>query len=151
MSIKAIVLPDGYGYSAIIALGVLPLMSFVQGSIVTTLRKAAKVPYPNPYATAEQVKTSADAYKFNCAQRAHGNLMENMPQTIALLLFSGLHYPTATPIAGAVWVLSRALYAYGYITSPQGSSGKGRSIGGAFWLAQLALLGMSVNAALGML
>lgn len=143
-------IPDGYGYTALIALGVIPLMGFVQGSVVTTLRQRAKVPYPNAYATHEQVKNSPEAYKFNCAQRAHGNLLENMPQTIATLLFSGLFYPQAAPILGLIWVVSRALYAYGYITSNK-PSGKGRAIGGGFWIGQLGLIGLSATAAFKML
>ncbi|KAK4609200.1 Microsomal glutathione S-transferase 3 [Fulvia fulva] len=144
-----LILPDTYGYTALLAVGVIPLMSFLQGTTVTTFRKAANVPYPNPYATAEQCKSSQEAYQFNCAQRAHGNLLENMPQTIAMLLFAGLFYPTATPVLGAVWVVGRVLYAYGYITSKEG--GKGRNVGGMFWIAQLGLLGLCVSAGLKLL
>lgn len=147
----AITIPDNYGYTALIALGVLPLMSFIQGSVVTSLRKPAKVPYPNHYATAEQVKASPEAYKFNCAQRAHGNFLENMPQTLALMLFNGLFYPTATPVLGGIWVLGRSLYAYGYITSTPGSNGKGRSIGSIFYLGQLGLLVLAVTSAIKMI
>lgn len=144
----SLAIPDNYGYTAIIALGILPVMSFVQGITVSTYRKAAKVPYPNAYATPEQCKTSKEAYQFNCAQRAHGNLLENMPQTIAMLLFAGLFYPTATPVLGVVWVGGRALYAYGYITSKE--NGKGRSLGAMFWLAQFGLIGLCVSAGLKM-
>lgn len=143
-------IPDGYGYTVLIALGLIPILATGQGSVVTSLRKPAKVPYPNAYATAEQVKNSKEAYKFNCAQRAHGNLLENMPQAMATLLFAGLFYPQATPILGVTWVLGRVGYAYGYITSDK-PDGKGRAYGGFFWLAQLGLIGLSVSAALKML
>lgn len=45
-------------YSAVIAiaLGGIPLLSFAQGGVVTSLRKPAKIPYPQYYATAEQCK-----------------------------------------------------------------------------------------------
>ena len=142
--------PDGYGYSAFVALGLIPILAFAQGSVVTSLRKASGVQYPHAYATVEQAKTSKDAYKFNCAQRAHANLLENMSQTIACILFSGLFYPRATPILGAFWVLSRTLYAYGYITSDKPNGG-GRMIGGGFWLAQFGLIGLCLSAALKML
>lgn len=33
-------------------------------------RKAAGIPYPNPYATAEQAEKDPKAFAFNCAQRA---------------------------------------------------------------------------------
>ena len=44
--------------SAVIAaaLGAIPLMGFFHGTVVTSLRKAAKVPYPHNYATVEQCK-----------------------------------------------------------------------------------------------
>ncbi|EME38981.1 hypothetical protein DOTSEDRAFT_92243 [Dothistroma septosporum NZE10] len=142
-------LPTTYGYTAILALGAIPLLSFFQGMTVSSLRKAARVPYPNAYASAEQSKSSPEAYKFNCAQRAHGNLLENMPQTIAMLLFAGLFYPTATPVLGATWVVGRVLYAYGYITSKE--NGKGRSLGAVFWLGQLGLMGLCVSAGLKMI
>lgn len=143
-------LPDGYGYSVIVALGLLPVLGIVQGAVVTTLRRPAKVPYPNAYATAEQVKNSKEAYKFNCAQRAHGNLLENMPQTIAMLLFAGLFYPRATPALGLLWVLSRILYAYGYVTGTKPAGG-GRAIGGGFWVAQIGLIGLCVSTAIQMI
>lgn len=113
----SLTIPDGYGYTVLIALGLIPILGIGQGSVVTTLRKPAKVPYPNAYATPEQVKSSKEAYKFNCAQRAHGNLLENMPMAISTLMFAGLFYPQATPILGLVWVISRAFYAYGYIAT----------------------------------
>ena len=95
----------------------IPVLSFIQGNVVTFSRKSAKVPYPNNYATHEQAKENQEAYKFNCAQRAHANLLENMPQTIASMLFAGLEYPTATAALGLGWVVARSLYAVGYVMS----------------------------------
>jgi hypothetical protein len=45
-------------YSTVIAvaLGGIPLLSWIQGIVVTSLRKPAKVRYPQHYATAEQCK-----------------------------------------------------------------------------------------------
>lgn len=45
-------------YSAVIAvaLGGIPLLSWIQGIVVTSLRKPAQVRYPQHYATAEQCK-----------------------------------------------------------------------------------------------
>jgi len=148
----SLTIPDGYGYTVLIALGIIPVLAIGHASVVTMLRRPAKVPYPNAYATPEQMKNSKEAYKFNCAQRAHGNLLENMPAAIATLLFAGLFYPQATPALGLVWVVSRALYAYGYITSEK--DGKGRAfggLGGLFWVAQLGLIGLCMTAASKML
>lgn len=146
----ALTVPDGYGYTAAIALGAIPLLILAQGFVVVKCRVAAKIPYPNTYATAEQAKASKEAYKFNCAQRAHANLLENSSQTMLTLLFAGLFYPTATMYLGAIWVAMRALFAYGYITSEK-ANGQGRLIGGGFWLAQLALIGCSLAAAMKLL
>lgn len=39
-----------------VALGAIPVLGFVHGFITTSLRKAAKVPYPHSYASIEQCK-----------------------------------------------------------------------------------------------
>ena len=59
------------------------------------------------------------------------------------LLFSGLRYPLTSATMGAVWVVSRAMYARGYANSKPGDGGKGRYQGVAFWLPQTALIGMA--------
>jgi glutathione S-transferase len=63
-----------HSYVVLVALGVIPVLSFIQGTVVGGYRKPAGVRYPNFYATPQQIKENRDAYKFNCAQRAHGNL-----------------------------------------------------------------------------
>ncbi|OAP65204.1 hypothetical protein AYL99_01176 [Fonsecaea erecta] len=148
--VYTLTVPDRYGYVALIALGAIPFLSWMQGNVVTRFRKPAGVPYPNLYASHEQAKESQAAYKFNCAQRAHGNLLENMPQTMAYMLFAGLEYPTATAALGAAWVVCRIAFAYGYISS-QKKNGSGRYIGGGFWLLQGGLWGLCVATALKML
>jgi hypothetical protein len=44
-----------------VALGVIPVLGFIHGSITTGLRKAAKVPYPHCYATVEQCKENVSS------------------------------------------------------------------------------------------
>lgn len=135
----------------LIALGAVPLLAQVQGGVSTTLRKSAQVPYPNLMATAEQAKSNPAAYKFNLAQRAHGNLLENMSQTIASILVAGLVYPRAAPILGSIWVLGRIIYSYGYImsTKPQG---KGRLYGGpVMYVGQLGLWVLCIMAGIKLL
>ncbi|OQV02632.1 hypothetical protein CLAIMM_07789 [Cladophialophora immunda] len=142
--------PDRYGYVVLVALGAIPFLSWMQGNVVTRLRKPAGVPYPNAYASQEKCKESQAAYKFNCAQRAHGNLLENMPQTIAYMLFAGLEHPTATAALGTAWLAFRIAFAFGYISS-QKKNGAGRFFGSAFWLMQGGLWGLCVSTALKML
>ncbi|KAJ5218415.1 uncharacterized protein N7498_000514 [Penicillium cinerascens] len=139
----AITLPSNYGAVIAVALGTIPVLSFVHGSITTSLRKVAKVPYPHSYATVEQCKESAKAEQFNCAQRAHANFLENAPQTMLFTLVAGLKYPELATGIGALWVVFRSLFMYGYVYSGK-PQGKGRMLGGFFWLAQGALWGLTV-------
>lgn len=141
----SITVPENYGYTVLVALGAIPLLAQIQGSISTSFRKPAQVPYPYHYATVEQAKNNQNAYKYNCAQRAHGNLLENMPQTMVSMLFAGLFYPTAAPVLGLAWVGSRIIYAYGYIWSSK-PNGSGRLYGSSMWIAQLGLWGLCIAA-----
>lgn len=107
---------------------------------VGPFRKAAGVPYPQPYAAFDS--KSQEAYLFNCAQRAHGNFMENQTSFLAAMMISGLRYPVASAVLGAGWLVSRVIYAVGY-TKKDGKDGKGRLAGAGFWLCQFALFGMT--------
>ncbi|GFF32354.1 microsomal glutathione S-transferase 3 [Aspergillus udagawae] len=139
----AIVVPENYGAVVAVALGAIPVLSFIHGNIVGSFRKDAKVPYPHTYATVEQCKSNAKAEQFNCAQRAHANYLENAPQTMLFTLFAGLKYPHLAAAIGASWLFFRTLYLYGYVYSGK-PQGKGRLLGSAFWLSQGALWALSV-------
>ncbi|KAL6245373.1 hypothetical protein RBB50_007372 [Rhinocladiella similis] len=142
--------PDKYGYVVLVALGLAPVLAFAQGIVVGTHRKSARIPYPNPYATPQEAKESQAAYKFNCAQRAHGNLLDNLPQVVASMLFAGLEYPVATAALGAGWVFFRIIYAYGYIAGRK-AQGKSRLYGSGFWLMQAGIWGLCMSMGLKML
>jgi glutathione S-transferase len=131
----------------------------VTGSFVTALwhggrvvgfRKAAAVPYPNAYASAEGIAAAEPSrakamYVFNCAQRAHGNFLENYPTMLASILIAGVAYPVSAASLGLLWTASRIAYAVGY-TDAEKEKGAGRynsPIGGLFWLAQLGLWGLT--------
>ncbi|KAE8348121.1 hypothetical protein BDV28DRAFT_161625 [Aspergillus coremiiformis] len=126
-----------------VALGAIPLLSFLHGTTVTSLRKEAKVPYPHAYATVEQCKSNPKAEQFNCAQRAHANLLENAPQTMLSTLVAGFKYPQLAASLCAVWLLARTVYWYGYVYSGK-PQGKGRVFGAFMWPVQGALWGLSV-------
>lgn len=83
------------------------------------------------------------AEQFNCAQRAHSNFLENAPQTMLFTLVAGLKYPQLTLGLGSAWLISRALFLYGYVYSGK-PQGKGRMIGSLFWFVQGGLWGLSV-------
>ncbi len=84
-----------------------------------------------------QCLSYAQWFAFNTAQRGHHNFLESAWGVLPLLLVGGLFNPRAYAGLGAVYLVSRFLYAVGYA----GSKGpKGRelgAIGGA-----LAMLGM---------
>ena len=80
-------------------------------------------------------------YLFNCAQRAHGNFLENLALFMPALLVAGVRYPVASAVLGQVWNLGRVVYAVGY-TQRDGTDGKGRLYGSVHYLGFLGLLGL---------
>ncbi|KAJ5287004.1 hypothetical protein N7478_002690 [Penicillium angulare] len=138
-----ITLPENYGAVIGVALGAIPVLGFIHGFVTGGLRKEAKVPYPHSYASIEQCKENAKAEKFNCAQRAHTNFLENASQTMLFTLVAGLKYPELAAGISGLWVVFRSLFLYGYVYSGK-PQGKGRMMGGFFWLAQGALWGLTV-------
>ncbi|KAF2150673.1 hypothetical protein K461DRAFT_180050 [Myriangium duriaei CBS 260.36] len=114
---------------------------------IGSFRKSAgpAVTYPTPYAdstilsAADSDKQKLALHRFNCAQRAHGNFLENQTTAVVTMLVAGVKYPLAATVLGLGWNLGRIVYATGYTSSPLGS-GKGRMRGSFFWLAQLGLL-----------
>lgn len=122
---------------------------------VGPFRKAAKVPYPQPYAAFENATSAAveaapsgaakdlamTQYQFNCAQRAHGNFLENYPLFMPALLIAGLRWPVASSVLGMIWNVGRTVYAVGY-TSKSGKNGNQRLYGTVQYIGFLGLLGM---------
>ncbi|KAG0161597.1 Membrane-associated, eicosanoid/glutathione metabolism (MAPEG) protein [Penicillium digitatum] len=139
----AFIVPGNYGAVIAVALGAIPVLGFIHGNVTGSLRKAAKVPYPHSYASMELCKENAKAEQFNCAQRAHANFLENASQTMLFTLVAGLKYPEWAAGLGALWVFFRVLFLYGYVYSGK-PQGKGRFMGGFFWLVQGALWGLSI-------
>ncbi|KAF2101124.1 membrane-associated proteins in eicosanoid and glutathione metabolism [Rhizodiscina lignyota] len=143
----SITLPKEYGYVLLTATATF-FVSTWHGMRVAPFRKAAKMPYPNAYATTSDID-KADSeerkkamYLFNCAQRAHANFMENYNSTLPAILIAGLKFPLTSAAVGAVWTVCRVLYARGY-TRADKEQGKGRYAGMAFWLCQAVLYGMT--------
>ncbi|KAI4785471.1 membrane-associated proteins in eicosanoid and glutathione metabolism, partial [Aureobasidium sp. EXF-8845] len=125
------------------------MLSIWHGARCGSFRKAAGLGYPTPYADSAQLAAASPEnkhklYLFNCAQRAHGNYLENHYMALTTLLIGGLRYPLLSSAFGLVWSLGRVVYALGY-TSKTKDNGKGRLAGAFFWLAQL---GLFVNAGL---
>jgi len=136
-----ITIDPAYGY-VILAAASTFILNTIHGNNTTAFRKLAKVPYPNCYADAETAKAGTAAHKFNCAQRAHANYIENQPSAVAALLIAGLQFPITAAIMGAGWSVSRYIYMVGY--SQGGEGGKGRYKGITFWLFQFGLVGLCI-------
>ncbi|KAI4274187.1 MAG: hypothetical protein LQ337_004115 [Flavoplaca oasis] len=136
----SITIPNEYGYVLLTAY-LSTLVGYWHLPNTGRFRKAAKVPYPNAYATPEQVKESKAHYLFNCAQRSHATFLEHQPQFLTTLLISGLKFPLFSSAMGVLWCTGRVIYAKGY-TDPNQENGKGRMTGTKiFYIGTLGLLG----------
>ncbi len=123
-------------------------VSLWHGARVIRFRKLAGVPLPHPYATPEQVEAAATSEKreallrFNCAQRAHYNFVENYSFILAMILVAGVRFPLPTAAAGLFWAANRVVYAVGY-TDLTKKEGTGRGRGAGHYLGLLALVGLT--------
>jgi glutathione S-transferase len=87
--------------------------------------------------------TSKSAKAFNCVQRAHQNTLENWAPVQITMIVNGLVNPRWAALFGAVWVVGRCIYGYGYA---QGADN--RKLGGAVsHLGDLPLLVMTFHTA----
>ena len=80
--------------------------------------------------------------QFNCAQRAHGNFLEQFPNFLVTLFVGGIHFPRAAAALGAVFLAGRVLYAKGYVR-PQRDNGRGRYNGSIQYIGLIGNLGLS--------
>lgn len=118
--------------------------------MVTMARRKAGVPYPHAYASKEQVD-AADSddlrdrlTRFNSAQRAHSNFLENHTNNLMLILIAGTRYPIAAAALGAFWSFNRVLFMRGYMDTSK-KEGKGRYKGIGHFFAWVGLLGLTVK------
>jgi len=132
--------PGSYVLTTLLLTGVL---GQYHGHLVFGARTAAAIPYPNCYATHTEAQESLSAYRFNCAQRAHTNYLENVGQTVVAAAIAGVQYPLTTTGLMGVWLLGRVLYVKGYIASTREEKGKGRYKGIWYILAQFGLVGVA--------
>ena len=69
-----------------------------------------------------------DWYRFNCAQRVHGNSVEHLTWLVPLLLVSAVFQPRFTACLTLPVLFGRELYKTGYM-SPDGPNSKVRECG----------------------
>ncbi|EWC47398.1 hypothetical protein DRE_00366 [Drechslerella stenobrocha 248] len=140
-----VTIPSEYGYVLLVALA----GTFVNqwhSLLTSSKRKKAQVPYPICYATDGEITPGTDKYVFNCAQRAHANYVESMPQFYVSMMISGLTHPQIAAGLGATYLVGRIVYAIGYV-DPGKVSGKGRLQGSPFiYAAQIGLWGYAGHA-----
>ncbi|GAA5987704.1 hypothetical protein JCM5350_008076 [Sporobolomyces pararoseus] len=113
MSLLPIIPAD---YSLVVAtgtVGVYALLTF-QSMTVSKARKTAGVAYPAPYADNAEAARDVKAKRFNCAQRAHANTLENLPIALLSLFHSGLYHPRLAALGGLIWLAGRVAYTIGY-------------------------------------
>ncbi|KAF8524708.1 membrane-associated proteins in eicosanoid and glutathione metabolism [Hysterangium stoloniferum] len=115
-----------------------------QGINVSRYRKAAKIVYPQLYAEKSEAAASTDAYKFNCAQRAHQNTLETVPQALFLLAVAGLKQPIAAASLCGLWVVARVLYTLEYSAGGPAKRYRGAVLG---HVGHLGLLGLATYTA----
>ncbi|GAW07054.1 MAPEG family [Lentinula edodes] len=141
---SVIVVPQGFSYVAGALLSTVFLVTG-QSAVVSTQRKAAGIKYPQMYAEQKEVEASVEALKFNCAQRAHQNTLENLPIIYTTTLVAALKFPKVAAAACAFWSLTRVLYTRGYLS---GDPARRNKNGGSLYnLAVLVLLGTSIYTA----
>ena len=121
------------------------------GVRINPYRVAAKVSHPSVHVSAETIAKASTPelkralYLFNCAQRAHHNVLENYSSFLSAMLISGLVYPRLAAVLGAAWVLGRFVYAVGYTsTSKVNVDGAGRFFWGGFHVAAVTQVGLLV-------
>jgi glutathione S-transferase len=140
--------PDSY---VLITAASFYALSIWLGARINSFRQAAKVLHPGVYASTETIANASSArekrslYLFNCAQRAHHNVLENYTAALTGMLISGLKYPTLAAAFGAAWVFGRVVYTLDYSSaSEKNVYGKGRFFWGGFHVSALSQVGFLV-------
>lgn len=109
----ALTIPDTYGY-CVLGVGGFWVMNLIHMGFVAHARKKYDVKYPNLYAP----HGHKSKLEFDCIQRAHQNLLENLPMMTIAVLINGVMFPRWAAISAAGWTLCRLVYLYGYMTGP---------------------------------
>ncbi|KAG8841672.1 hypothetical protein FRB91_004775, partial [Serendipita sp. 411] len=73
------------------------------------------------YAELKQTQEDPNALRFNCAQRAHENMLEHLPIFLAGLAWTGIRYPLISSALGLSWIMARFFYTRGYTSENPGN------------------------------
>ncbi|ETV68907.1 hypothetical protein H257_15254 [Aphanomyces astaci] len=121
---------------------VVVLVAFVNlwaGFKVGAARRLYGIAYPQMYAETKDEHFLA----FNCVQRAHQNVLENLPTFLSLLFVSSVYRPLWAAIAGLVRVIGFIVYIHFYSS---GDPAK-RQYGAFGYIGLLTLVGLCFEAA----
>ncbi|KAJ7859585.1 hypothetical protein B0H13DRAFT_2075042 [Mycena leptocephala] len=110
---STLVLPPGASYVAAAVLSTVFLL-VGQTRVVSKARARSGVEYPRAYADKAEMEANENAVRFNCAQRAHQNTLENLPMLYSMTLITSLKYPVLAASALGLWSLARVGYTLGY-------------------------------------
>ncbi|WWD22362.1 hypothetical protein CI109_106853 [Kwoniella shandongensis] len=128
-----ITLPSAFPVVGLPIVGAFMLNAFQQ-TTVTRLRKEAGVAYPNAYASDAEALKDIKKMKFNCAQRAHANTIENIPYVFALFAFFSVFHPKVASASMLIWIAGRVSYTIGYV-----SGDPKKRVGPAYFASYLGL------------
>ncbi|RLN97480.1 hypothetical protein BBJ28_00003736 [Nothophytophthora sp. Chile5] len=98
-------LQPAHGYVPLLVV-LLLFVNFWAGHKVSGARKKYGVEYPQ--------QSDKNAKAFNCVQRGHQNILENIPMFLVLFLLSAVYRPQIAAIAGLVRIIAFAVYMNGY-------------------------------------
>ncbi|KAF6759916.1 hypothetical protein DFP72DRAFT_1063650 [Ephemerocybe angulata] len=115
MSLITVTIPADFKYVGLALVSTTWLMAY-QYRIVSQARKKAGILYPQAYAEKAEMKASEDARLFNCAQRANGNTMENIPLVFTNTIVVGLRWPLLGAALCGTWVIGKFAYTNGYMS-----------------------------------
>ncbi|KAH9133847.1 hypothetical protein LEN26_003322 [Aphanomyces euteiches] len=138
MAFTAPTIQPDHGYVILVVVLVV-FVNFWAGMKVGAARKKYNIKYPQMYAE----KGDKNFIEFNCVQRAHQNMLENLPVFLSILATSSIYRPMWAAIAGLVRVLGFIVYVASYAS---GSPEK-RQYGAFGYLGLLVSIGLSFEAA----
>ncbi|KAG2518545.1 hypothetical protein BBJ29_003059 [Phytophthora kernoviae] len=111
MSVSAVrvTLQPAHGFIPLVVIGA-GLVGTWAGIKVNVARKKYNIPCPQMYAA----KKDKNANEFNCVQRAHQNVLENIPTFYAMLATSSIYRPKLAAAAGVIRIAGFIMYVKGY-------------------------------------
>ncbi len=132
-------LDDNFGWVVLVASCTF-FVNLMQMAMIGRRRRIDKVPLPHMH--------DEDKPKFNGAQRAHQNTLEQVPFFFITLIMAGLRHPEEAAGLGAGWIVARIVYSLGYWTGVP----KYRFPGFLLTMAiQLSPIGFGISTAAGFL